>query len=359
MAVTRTPEDPASRRSARRDGPAARRIVVLQLSFIGDMVFTTPLLDELRECFPGAEITVVGKPVALGVLEDHPSVDRTIAYDKQSADRGARGLLRIALAVRRLRPDVVLGVTRSGRTAALARLSRAPLRIGFDGPLRALAFTHTVARDDEHRSFPERPLGLLEPLGIRPAPRRLHLVVGPARLERARARLAAAGWRDEPLVAIAPGANYATKRWPERHVAALLDTLLAGGRLRPALFGGPAERGLIARLVRGRPGVLDRGDLPLADATAEIALARVLLAGDSGPAHIARALGVPTVILVGPTDPRQVADGGPLTTLRLGLECQPCSPGGDDRCPLGHHRCLEDLAPGAVLDAVLRAAAAP
>ena len=100
-------------------------IVVAQLAFIGDMVFSTPLLAALRERFPAARIAVVGRPSALGVLADHPCVDAVVPYDKDSADRGLGGLWRVGRALRSARPDLFLGVSRSTRTALLARLSGA------------------------------------------------------------------------------------------------------------------------------------------------------------------------------------------------------------------------------------------
>ncbi len=329
-------------------------IVIAQLAFIGDMVFTTPLLDAVREAWPDARLTVVGRPAALDVLLDHPAGVETLAYDKDRADRGLAGARRVVAAVRARRPGLFLGVTRSGRTAWLARWSGAAVRIGFRGPGRGLAYTHLVARDDARRSFPARPLALLEPFGLAAAARPLSMGLSAARREAAADALRAAGWRGEPLLALAPGAHYATKRWPEAHVARLLDMALAEGRFRPALYGGPEEHALIERLLAGRPGVLDRRGIGIRGVAAEVALASAFLSGDSGPAHIARALGVPVVVLHGPTDPAPLADGRPYTVLTRRLACQPCSPHGDAVCPLGHHACLVELEPGDVLEAVRR-----
>lgn len=334
--------------------PQVNSIVVAQLAFIGDMVFTTPLLAALRERFPAARITVVGRPAALDVLEDHPSGVEPVAYDKQHADRGLAGIERIARELRSRKPDLFLGVSRSGRTAWLARRSGAALRAGFRGPARRLAYQVLADRDDARRRFPERPLALLAALGLPAAPRPLVMGVSAERRHAAEAALRAAGWEGEPLVALAPGANYATKRWPERHVARLLDLLLAGGGVRPALYGGPAEQELIERLLDGRPGVLDRRGIGIRGVAADISLAAAFVGGDSGPAHIARALGVPAIVLHGPTDPRPLADGRSYTVLERGLPCQPCSPHGDAVCPLGHHRCLEEIEPEVVLSAVRR-----
>lgn len=331
-------------------------IVVAQLAFIGDMVFTTPLIDELAALWPGAALAVVGRPRALELLEDHPSVAQLIPYDKDGTDRGPGGLLRVARAVRRRRPDVFFGVTRSLRTAVLARASGAGARVGFAGPGRWLTYNRRIARDDAGRLFPERPLTLLGALGRPWRPRPLHLVVSDARRQDARRGLAAVGWRGEPLLAIAPGAHFATKRWPERHVSRFLDLVLADGRLRPALYGGPEEDGLIERLLAGRPGVLDRRGIGVRGVAADLTLARAFVGGDSGPSHVARALRVPTVVLYGPTAHEPLADGQPYTALFRELPCRPCSSRGDPACPLGHHACLEDLAPAEVLTAVLQAA---
>ncbi len=334
--------------------PAHDSIVIAQLAFIGDMVFTTPLLDAVRDAWPHAALAVVGRPAALDVLLDHPARLETIAYDKDRADRGLSGARRVVAAVRARRPDLFLGVTRSGRTAWLARWSGAGVRIGFAGPGRGLAYNRLVDRADARRSFPARPLALLEPLGLDTAPRPLSMGLSEARRAAAADALREAGWRGEPLLAIAPGAHYATKRWPERHVARLIDLALAEGRFRPALYGGPAEQELIGRLLAGRPGVLDRRGIGIRGVAAEVALASAFLSGDSGPAHIARALRVPVVTLHGPTDPEPLGDGRPYTVLTRRLACQPCSPHGDAVCPLGHHACLAELEPEAVLDVVRR-----
>jgi heptosyltransferase-2 len=339
---------------SKRASDTPRVIVVAQLAFIGDMVFATPLLDELKAVWSGAQVVVVGRPRALEVLRDHPSVDALVGYDKDARDAGLAGLLRVARALRGWRPELYLGLSRSARTAALARLSGAAARVGFEGGARSLAYTRRAARPED-RPFPWRPLALLEALGLTPARRPLHLVVGEERRETARAALRDAGHAaGEPLVAVLPGANYATKRWSEENVAALLDAL-AGEGIRPALYGGPAEEELLGGLAGGRPRVLVRKGLSVAETCAELSVADVVVGGDTGPVHVARALGRSVVLLAGPTDPARVVDGGSLTALSRDLECQPCSPSGDDACPLGHHLCMKELSATRVAAAVREA----
>jgi len=328
-----------------------RSIVVAQLAFIGDMVFATPLIAGLREACPGASLAVVGRPAAVDVLADDPRVDALVPYDKDGRDRGVAGLLGIAREVRRRRPDVFIGVTRSFRTTLLAALSGAPFRVGFAGPGSWLGYRVTVPRDPG-LPFPARPLALLGPLGIEAGEPRMELPLSPGAVEEARRALRAAGWGGEPLLALAPGAHYPTKRWPPGHWEELLDRVLAAGRFRPALYGGPAENALIDRLLAGRPRVLDRRGIGIRGVVRELAVATVFVGGDSGPAHIARAVGTPVVVLHGPTDPGPLAWGEQCRVLTVDLPCRPCSPHGDDACPEGHHRCLVDISPARVHDAI-------
>lgn len=325
------------------------RIAVAQLAFIGDMVFATPLLAEIHERWPQAALLITGRPAALEILENHPARPVLIPYDKDRKDRGIAGLWRVGMRLRAFQPDLFIGVSRSTRTMLLARLSGAHIRIGFSGTCRRLAYTHTVPRNDARLKLPDRPLQLLRPCGAEPAPRPLHVTVRAEKRQAGAQHLLNAGWKREPLVAIAPGAHYATKRWPEHHVGALLDLIAKQTAWRVALYGGPEESQLIARLLIGRPRVIDRRDVGIRGLVTELPHASLFIGGDSGPAHLARAVGTPTLVLHGPTDPGPLGDGRSYHDLSLHLSCQPCSTSGDEVCPLGHHRCLQDMSPELVL----------
>ena len=187
----------------------------------------------------------------------------------------------------------------------------------------------------------------------------MRLVVDEPRRRAAAQRLVAAGWRGEPLLAVAPGAHYATKRWPVERFAALLALARDRGGFRPALYGGPAETPLLDALRAACPGALDRRAAGIGGLVAELTQAAAFVGNDSGPTHIARALGVPTIALHGPTDPDALRDGRPYHALALGLPCQPCSSSGDPQCPLGHHACLRALSEDAVWAEMTRLAVVP
>jgi heptosyltransferase-2 len=156
----------------------------------------------------------------------------------------------------------------------------------------------------------------------------------------------------EGAVAVAPGARWATKRWPAERFAAVAEGLAAEGR-PVVLCGGPGDRDAFAAFraaYRGRVAA-DLSPLPIDALAAALARLRLLVACDSGPVHLAAAVGTPALALFGPTSAVRWGPPPPGRAISLGIACSPCSNHGGDYCPEGHHRCLVDLTPGAVLDA--------
>ena len=156
----------------------------------------------------------------------------------------------------------------------------------------------------------------------------------------------------EPAIAIAPGARWATKRWPAERFAAVADALAAEG-YAIVLCGGPSDRDAFAafRAASRARVAADLSFLPIEALAAAIARVQLLVACDSGPVHLATAVATPVLALFGPTSTARWGPPPPGRALAIGLPCAPCSNHGGDYCPEGHHRCLADLAPEAVLAA--------
>jgi heptosyltransferase-2 len=329
--------------------------LVLQTSFLGDVVLTTPLLAWLAERGP---VDVVTTPAGAGILEGHPAVRRVIAYDKRKGDAGAGGLARVAARLRETAYDAAYLAQGSWRTAALAALARVPVRRGFDSSAGRWLYTTRVRyRKSEHHA--RRLLDLAAPADV-PLPRpTLH--PSPADDAAAEALLARAPFGDAPFVAVAPGSVWGTKRWPG--YPALVGALPA--ELGIVVVGGPEDAPHAASIAAAAPGrVLDAtGRLRILATAALLRRAGALVTNDSLPQHLASAMDVPTVSVFGPT---VVQFGfGPLATRaiavheREGLACRPCSSHGPPACPLGHWACMKRITAVEVAQAVatVRAAA--
>src|SRR5262245_13958489 len=214
-------------------GPA---LLVVQTSFLGDVVLTTPLVTALRRQLRPRRLAVLVRPESAAVLAGHPDIDEVLVDDKRGADRGVRGLWRAAQRLRAERFDVAVSPHRSWRTALLLTAARIPRRVGFRQSRGAFLYHERVARD-RRRHDVERNLALTAAFGGSAGGPTLHLPVSRDIAARA-ASLLPAG--TGPLIGIAPGSVWATKRWTPEGFAAVIAALAAGGA-RCVLLGGPDD----------------------------------------------------------------------------------------------------------------------
>lgn len=319
------------------------------------MVLTTPLLERLaREGL----VHVVATPANAAVLANHPAVASVIVFDKRGADSGWRGVRRVANALKATGATRAFMAQGSLRTAALAWLAGIRERVGFETSSGRLLYTRRVpyAKDQHHAV---RLWQLASAIGDRSVPSHVRpsLFPGVAEQEAVSALLRAHGVNDgEPLVALAPGSVWATKRWPSYD--ALAAELVRAERVaRLVVLGAASDGPLAAAIVRA---VAQAGGAPVIDATGKLSLlgsaalltrCRALVSNDSAPLHLASAMNTPTIALFGPTVPS--LGFGPLAEQRtvLGVDalaCRPCHAHGPQQCPLTHWRCMRELTVSAV-----------
>jgi heptosyltransferase-2 len=319
------------------------RSLVLQTSFLGDVVLTTPLLAELARRGP---VDIVVTPQASPILAGHPSVREVITYDKRGAQRGLGGAWALGRSLRTRNYDAVYCAQGSWRTAAIAALATRGARVGFDtsagGPLYSQRITYH--REQHHAERLWRLAAGSEAPAL-PELIRPRLVPGEREQAAVDALLAAAPAEDGTMLALAPGSVWATKRWPA--YAALAARL--ADQYRIVVIGGKEDAPLAAAIASaaGANRVIDAtGQLSLLASAELLRRCTALVTNDSAPQHLASAVGTPTLTIFGPTVP---AFGfGPLaprhrTAGRDRLDCRPCDPHGPAVCPLGHWRCMQDL----------------
>lgn len=316
--------------------------LVIQTSFLGDTVLTTPLLAQLAR---RGEVDVVTTPASATLLANHPAVRTIIVYDKRGADRGLAGFLSLAGRLRATAYDVAFLAQGSLRSAALALAAGIPSRVGFDTSAGRWFYTKRVTyREDLHHAA--RLLRLARPNGRPATPEELRPSLHPGHADRSAvtALLASHGVAaGESLVALAPGSVWATKRWP--YYAELAGLLAADSRA--VIIGGADDAELARAIVAAAPRAIDAtGHLSLLASAELIGRAGAMVTNDSAPMHLASAMGTPTLAIFGPTVP---AFGfGPLAPASIvvghdGLTCRPCDRHGPQRCPLGHFRCMREL----------------
>ncbi|MFL5401558.1 MAG: glycosyltransferase family 9 protein [Gemmatimonadales bacterium] len=328
-------------------------ILTVRFSSIGDILLTTPLLRAIRHRHPGSRITVVTKAAFSPLLSHNPHVNRVIALEPGRSLRGLAAELREGGFTHQL--DL------HGSLRSLA------LRILVPGrwttyPKHRIARTlliHTK-RDfyRDRRPVPERYFAAAKGLDLSPDVSPPEFFLSPE------AELEVSGWLrssgltpELPMVAVAPGAAHATKQWPLEHWRTLVARLGELG-VNVVIVGGPDDRALgVALAGRGQPRLASAaGTFGLQATGALLRRSTAVVSGDTGVMHMATAVGTRAIALFGPTVWQfGFAPYSPqATVLELALSCRPCSSQGGARCPLGHHRCMNDIEPALVYDAVRR-----
>jgi lipopolysaccharide heptosyltransferase II len=333
-----------------------KRIVVRLPNWLGDVVMSVPALRELRRIAPTAHITLVSRPGTADVFIDADFADEVLTYTR----RGWTSAWNQAREWRRRRFDVAVIFQNAFEAAAIAFLARVRTRIGYTAERRGALLTHQLPlpawKNDRHESFYylnvvaelERLLGGNS--GREKRAPNLRLEVTDSRKQRARQILKEHGVRRrEPLVLLCPGSiNSRAKRWPVERYAALADQFIEAG-VNVALIGSAAETDVSREVCEHalHPPVVLTGKTTVDEVISIISIADVLITNDTGPAHLGAALGTPTLVVFGPTNPLTTYPLSPTAEIiRRPPDCAPCML---RDCPIDH-RCMTAISPAEVFE---------
>ncbi len=282
---------------------APKRILVIRLDRIGDVVLSTPVLSVLRDAYPHAFIAMMVRPECEDIVRGHPALNEVIVYEKDGQHRSVWGTMRFARQLRRHDFDTALVLHPSNRSHWIPWLARIPVRIGYarkGGWLLTHRLPHTKQEGSWHEA--EYTLEVLRPLGIaatNPVP---YVAVDPRANERITALLAEAGiGPDDRLIAIHPSASCVSKRWMPSRFAQVADRLIAEQGARICIVAGPSDTRYAQEMAQAmqQPALNTAGKLAIRELAALLSRCRLLISNDSGPVHIAAALGVPVVDIFG------------------------------------------------------------
>ncbi len=316
-------------------GRAPANILVIKLVGLGDTVLMLTPLARLRKEFPRARITALVTPLSVGVLSAQPSVDETVVYDVFGADSGIGGILRIVRLLRARRFDCVIDFEQHFRmTSVVSYLTGAPMRVGFfyTGSPRKDLFTHPAFLDPDGHMVDAymallRPFGIgsdrvreLEPIAVTPEDE------GVVDDWLSRRGIGA----DGPLVGIHPGSGIRApvRRWGAEKFAEIIRRLRRHYGATVVLTGGGDERERVAGIIdlAGADGVYSAaGDLSILQSAGLMARCDLFISNDTGPLHMAAAMGTPTIGLFGPNSPTRYAPvGRNNTSIYKAVDCSPC-----------------------------------
>lgn len=319
--------------------------LVIQTSFLGDVILTTPLIAELAR--RGA-VDVLVTPQGATVLANNPNIRNVIRYDKRGTYGSALGLWSTIREIRTRRPyDEAYLAQGSFRSGLLAMMTGAKERIGFASSTGRVLYTKQLPyRPERHHAERLWSLSMTE-CADPPTREQIRPRLYPSDEERRTidVLLRQNGDTDTPFVALAPGSAWGTKRWP--YYVGLARKL--GDDFRIVVIGSKSDDAIAAQIVDALPRgcVLNAaGTLSLLASAELIGRAQAIVTNDSAPQHLASAMGTPTLTIFGPTVPE--FGFGPLAERHAvaghdGLSCRPCDRHGPERCPLGHWRCMREL----------------
>lgn len=330
------------------------RTVIIQTAFIGDVVLCTSMIESLAK--EGHSVGFVVKPETANILEHDPHIFKLHVFDKRGKDSGITGLLSMSKKIRAGKYDAALVPHRSLRSAALARFARIPVRIGFSNSAGSRLYTHKIAYSKTAHEI-VRNHALLKPVGIADAPSAPTITVTRGDMNEAADFFKNCGIGDNDTVAgFGPGSKWFTKQWGVERYRKLAELIINETNCKVVCFGGKDEKALGTEICGARSNAVYSaiGYLSLRESAAALKKMRVVVTNDNGLMHIAAAAGTPVVAIFGPTVPEFGFSpwGDNHDIMGRDLYCRPCSIHGTKSCPEKHFRCMKEIEPIDVYNAV-------
>lgn len=337
-----------------------KRVVVRGTNWVGDAVMTIPALRELRRVLPDAHITLCTRSWAKGIFADADFIDDILVYDKKG--NVITNTFTQAKEWRQRKFDLAILFQNAFEAGVLSFLGRVPLRFGYATERRKFLLTHYFQvpewKDKRHEVFyylnivAELETLLYGSTKVSENEPKFELKISDKRKEKAKDLLNAHGVEDKRIIALCPGStNSRAKRWQTDSYAALADMLIEKLNVSVALIGAKDEEEVsneVASKMKHAPIFLT-GNTSLDEAVSVLSIVDALVTNDTGPAHIAAALGKPTLVIFGPTMPDTTKPySSNAEIIRKPPDCAPCML---RDCPIDH-RCMTAIKPEEVFEKV-------
>lgn len=312
------------------------RILIIQTAFLGDVILITPMLRELKNAMPDAEIDVLVRKGNETLLSNNPYISRLFIWDKK---RKFASLFENLFAIRKGNYDEVICVQRYFNAGFLTTFSKGKNRIGFNQNPWSFIFERKIKHELQGRQHEvDRNLALIQHLVNKPQSRRPELFPSKSDFD------FVAHHQSQEYYCLAPASVWFTKQLPEEQWVKLIGVL--GAEKTIYLLGAPADFALCERIISATQSekVLNLcGKLSLLQSAALMKHAQRNYVNDSGPMHLASSVNAPTTVFFCSTIPEfgfgPLADSSEIIEIEEKLDCRPCGSHGYKSCPKGHFAC--------------------
>lgn len=295
-----------------------KNILVVNVNWLGDVIFSSPVFKNLKRHYPEAKITCLCVPRVKDIVQCVPGVDEIIVYDEKGKDRGLSGKLRIIGELRRRHFDAAFFLHGSWSRALLVYLAGIPVRVGYAKPGRWNLLTHTATKltDEPHKS--DHYLNVLSAYGLNIEDKLCSLRVPEKAQEEIKEILRAEGLGEqEPFVVAHTSGNWDLKRWPQNRWTELIQKISEQLNMKIIISEGPAELEWARQIARatGVSPIVLAGKTNLPQLMALLQKASLVISADSGPLHMASAVGHKVIGIYGPTMPYSTGPRGQAQTI--------------------------------------------
>ncbi len=333
-----------------------RRILVVRLDRIGDVILSTPVIKAIRDAYPYSYIAMMVRPYARDIVEGNPYLNEVIIYDKDGNHKGIMGNFRFVQELKDKKFDTAIILHPTSRTHLVLKLAGIPERIGYDkkaGFLLTKRIPHTKQFGMRHEI--DYTLAILKYIGIEPKDRKLYMPMNSIAERKITKMLEESGIKSgDLLVAINPGASCASKRWGIENFAEVANGLVAGYGAKVVIISGNVDKQFgdgLALLVKENCVNLS-GRTSIADIASLLRRVKLFISNDSGPVHISCAVGTPVIAIFGRGDRglsphRWGPTGKNDIVLHKDAGCDICYA---HNCKAGF-KCLDSITPKEVLEA--------
>jgi heptosyltransferase-2 len=330
-------------RKQKHKSQAPSKILIVQTSFLGDTILSTPVIAALKKIYPDSELWMMTTPLYTALVKKDPLLTGVIGYDKRKTDKGFKGLFAMAEKLRSMGFSKVYSLHRSYRTSFLLFLSRIPRRIGFrEAKLRFLYHETWPRNPAEHDVL--RNLSILKGHGEPQTFDTDMRLFAPSVHELGKSALDAVEGKNKPYAILVPGSAWETKMWHHDGFRQTARYIMDKG-FDVVLLGAPEDRETNRKVAEGLPVNDLAGKTSISDALYIVKHAKLVVCNDSMSLHMASAFKIPTVVFFCATSPS--FGFGPwknnAVVVEKTLPCKPCSRHGQRKCPNSTYACMREI----------------